>query len=204
MISQFNIGYLFSKIWGYEPPENFKIEKPDFATEQTQFKIDGNTMPTVSKTGSPYYGTDNLGREFFLPVWIDNYLIPFAVVSIDCTKTIVNTPLPERGGTVKELVSIDDYKISIKGICVSDDNTYPESDIITLFQKFQKNNVLEIKSVLTDIFLKGITSVYDNRIIKNPVIIRDLKFPAVAGIENVKPFELQCESDMIFDLIVTN
>jgi hypothetical protein len=118
----------------------------------------------------------------------------FFQLGITCKKTIISTPLPECGGSVKELISIDDYAINIKGMCVSQGNEYPEGDIQNLFDLFKKNESLEVRSVLTDIFLAG---TFGHR-----CAIREAKFPPLAGIEHVKPFELDLESDMIFDLII--
>src|SRR5207253_707355 len=95
-------------------------------------------------------------------------------------------------GTVKELISIDDYLINIKGILVNEENAYPESEIIDLHELFLKNQSIQLQCVLTDIFLKGS--------FEQKVVIRDLKFPAVTGIEHTKPFEMELESDMIYDL----
>lgn len=193
MANEFDIGSLFSRAFGYEPPDNFTIDKQTLEVNKVSFDIPAaGERKMLSDKGQQFYAEDALGREFFLPVWIDDYLIPFAVIGINCRKTIVSTPLPERGGSVSELISIDDYVINIKGMCVSEGDEYPESDIQQLFDKFKKPQSLKIRSVLTDIFLDG------NE--EHRCIIRELKFPPMAGIEHVKPFELDLTSDMIFDL----
>ena len=193
-INSFDIGSLFAKAFGYQPPDKFDIGKQSLDISISNFEIPkaGDRVET-SKKGMRYYAEDSLGREFFLPVWIDGLLIPFAVIAVTCRKTIVSTPLPERGGSVKELISIDDYMINIKGMCVSEGNEYPEGDIQKLFTLFTKGESLKVRSVLTDIILEG---VYDHH-----CVIREVKFPALAGVEHVKPFEIDLESDMIFDLI---
>jgi hypothetical protein len=186
---EFDINNLFSKAFGYQPPENFHID--DTAAEKA---ISGSL-------GSPYYANDLLGREMFLPVvftlGIKEYLIPFAVISINAKKIIVSTPMPERGGEVIELISISSYGINIKGIVITDDNSFPEDDIKDLQQLFLANESILLRSVLTDIFLspppgqKG----SDQR-----VVITEMKWPAVAGTENARPFEMDCMADTIFEL----
>jgi hypothetical protein len=57
---EFDINNLFSKAFGYQPPENFHID--DTAAEKA---ISGSL-------GSPYYANDLLGREMFLPVVLAN------------------------------------------------------------------------------------------------------------------------------------
>lgn len=180
---KFNLSDIFHQAFGYEMP------KEKFVIEQAPGRADKASL------GGRYYDTDIFGREFFLPVQLDGYVLPFAVVGVTCKKTIVSTAMPERGGTVKELISLDDYLINIKGILINDDNTYPESEIIDLHELFLKNESVNLQCVLTDIFLKGSFG--------QKVVIKDLKFPTVTGIEHAKPFEMELESDMIFDLIQT-
>jgi hypothetical protein len=61
--------------------------------------------------------------------------------------------MPERGGEVIELISINSYGINIKGIVITDDNSFPEDDIKDLQQLFLANESILLRSVLTDIFL---------------------------------------------------
>lgn len=166
---------IFRDAFGYGTPNAFQIEKKQ-----------------LSNLGQPYYGTDLLGREHFMPVYLNNYLLPFAVIGMTWSKTIVSTPMPERGGSVKELINIDDYKFNIKGIVLTEDNSFPEMQVRDIYELFKKNNSLQLRSVLTDIVLNGAFS--------HSVIITEIKWPAVTGIEHAKPFEMELESDMTFEL----
>jgi hypothetical protein len=179
MSSQINISKLFSNVFGYEVPPKLNI--PAASAKQV-----------TSKLGQPYYADDIYGREFFMPVTIDGLLIPFAVMSIGCRKTIIETSLPERQGSVKEIISIEDYQINVKGFIISPNDDFPEDEIIRLEQLFTKNASLEMRSVLTDIFLKGD---FDHHI-----VVKNINFPANPGVQHAKPFELDCLSDSIFDL----
>lgn len=176
---EFEIKDIFKKAFGYDAPPNFSIEKAEPRKES-------------SDLGQPFYYEDDLGREHFLPVFIDNLLIPFAVVSINTKKTIVSTAMPERGGSVHEIISVDDYDINIKGILINDDNNFPEGDIIDIQKLFELNKSISLRSALTDIFLKG-----ENY---HGVVIKSINYPAVSGVEHAKPFEIVCVSDMIFTL----
>lgn len=176
---EFNLNDIFKKAFGYEAPDKFKVPAADARLEQSQL-------------GQPYYGEDVFGREFFMPVTINNFLIPFAVLSVNCRKTIVDTPMIERGGSVKELIGLDDYVFNVKGILINDSNDFPEQQIIDIHELFKINAAVTMRSVLSDIFLSG---EFDHS-----VVIRELKFPANAAIEHAKPFEFDCISDMIFTL----
>ena len=179
-MAEFNIKKLYKKYFGIEPPP-FSIEK---ATGRT----------TISSLGQQYYADDLSGREFFLPVWFNEYLIPFAVIGMTWKKTFVDTPMPERGGSVHELISIDDYVFTIKGLLVNEDGEFPEKDIISLHEIFKINASVRLRSALSAIVLNGN---FDER-----VIIRAVDWPVISGVEHVKGFEVKVESDMIFDLTI--
>lgn len=185
---EFEIAKVFKDAFGYEAPRKFSTPAADERKE-------------TSDLGQSFYGVDALGREHFLPVRINDYLVPFAVISINAKKTIVSTPMPERGGSVHEIISVDDYAINIKGILINDDNNFPEKEIANIHKLFEVNNSVELRSALTDIFLRGgnRTSEQLNDLL-HQVVIKQVNYPAVSGVEHAKPFEIVCESDMIFTL----
>jgi hypothetical protein len=188
----FKIDDIFKKAFGYEVPKG-KFTLPT-APERKE----------VSDLGQAYYESDDLGREHFLPVKLNNYLVPFAVVGINAKKTIVSTSMPERGGSVHEIISVDDYAINIKGILINDDNVFPEKEITAIHKLFEVNNSIELRSALTDIFLRGGNKDSERlNDLLHQVVIKTVNYPAVAGVEHAKPFEITCESDMIFTLETT-
>jgi hypothetical protein len=170
---------IFRKTFGYEAPPAFQISQAPARLE-------------YSSLGQPYYESDIFKRESFLPVKLNGILIPFAVLSVTEKKTIVSTAMPERSGSVHELVSIDDYQFNIKGLLVDEDGNFPESGIIELHKVFKVNSSISLRSVTSDIFLSG---EFDHK-----VVIKEVKWPASAGIEHAKAFEIDCESDQIFEL----
>lgn len=181
-MAEFNIREIFRSAFGYEAPtKQFEIPSASARVEN-------------SLLGQPFYGIDALGREFFMPVWLDGYFIPFAVMSMNWRKTYISTSMPERGGSVKELINIDDYTFSIKGIFHNETNDFPEQPIIDLHNIFKKNQSIKLKSALSAIVLSG---EFDER-----VVIREIKFPDMQGVEHARAFEMSLESDMIFDLII--
>ncbi|MBK6819839.1 MAG: hypothetical protein IPG85_09755 [Bacteroidetes bacterium] len=100
------------------------------------------------------------------------------------------TPMTERKGSAIEIISQDNWKIYIRGFLFNHDREYPEEDIYKLKELFEKNESVVIRSVLTDLFL----------IAEDRVVITDINFPEVTGIEHVKPYEINLISDSIFDL----
>lgn len=180
-MAEFNIRDAYRDLFGYEPPQTFSI--PSAAARKEQ-----------SDLGQPYYETDLLGREFFLPIKIDGILIPFAVMSMNWKKHIVSTPMPERSGKVHELISIDDYVFNIKGLLVDENGEFPEKEIIALHKLFKINASVEMRSALSDIVLTGD--------FEHKVIIREIRWPAIAAVEHVRGFDIDCESDQIFTLTI--
>lgn len=177
-MAEFNLDKVFRDAFGYQPPTTtFSVAKaPD------------KKMSTAK--GQKLYAEDLAGREFFLPVEINDVLIPFAVMSMNWRKTIVSTPMPERGGSVHELISIDDYTFNIKGLLVDEDGFFPEQGIVDLHDVFLLNKSLRMKSALSAIVLQN----------GEQVIIKDVKWPHTPGVEHVKAFEIELESDQIFEL----
>ncbi len=207
----FSLAELFERAFGYKS----QAFHPEFSTVQ------GDTSPYRTEQGfygSPYYAADALGNEYFLPVTISyqekgktnsnstelsastgqlkKWNLPYPVVSITSRKTIVETHLTERRGSVKELVNIQDYEIKIRGFIINQANEFPESDVSTLRNIYEQNQALSIQCPITDIFL-----LRPDRSGSDQVVITDLKFPAVSGIKNVRPYELSMISDAPFNLV---
>ncbi|MBX2904995.1 MAG: hypothetical protein KF744_03095 [Taibaiella sp.] len=185
-----------------------------------QFQRVDKLREQQGKAGAPYYAKDSLGQEYFMPVSISYpdtsstasppsgvtsdsrsftsqkaWQLPYPVISIETTKTIVKTQLVERRGTVKEQINISDYIITIRGLIIGDD-TFPEKDISTLRDIYERNTAISIQCLLTDIFL-----LRPDRSGSDQVVITDLKFPATGSSETVRPYELKLISDEIFNLL---
>lgn len=190
-MAEFNLNKIFTDAFGYEPPTAaVKIEQAPARQEFSNF-------------GQPYYDTDLFGREFFMPVQLGGILIPFAVISCVWKKTFVSTGMPERGGTVKELISIDDYAITIKGILISVGNEFPEAQVLEQHHLFKRNESVELRSALTDLFLSGKSDAAGNDPTGHRVVIKEMNWPEVSGVEHAKPVSITVESDLIFELEIT-
>jgi hypothetical protein len=176
-MSEFLIRDIFQRSFGYQPQEEFRIEQALARRES-------------SDLGQPYYDVDDLGREHFMPIRLNGWLIPFGVVSVTPRKNVVSTPMVERDGSVHEIISINDYSINIKGILLIRENDYPEAEVIKLHDIFRINAAVELRSAKTDIFLKG----------EDKVVITEVPLLATPGIQQAQPFEINCMSDKIFTL----
>lgn len=192
----FDLADLYKQTFG----TNAKILFKDNTTQSgSDNKLKFESKPAesnqYSKLGTPFYEKvegDALGREFFLPVTLGGLKLPYCVVRITCKKTIVETALVNRKGTVKELINTEDYNIKLRGFVIGENNELPDQAITDLKDLFEKDESVVLRNALTDIFLTG----------DDKVVIKSIDFPEVKGVKNVRPFEMDIVSDSEFTLIV--
>lgn len=141
-------------------------------------------------TGVPLYEKLKGGGVAFMPVWIEDNLLPITRMSIARRKITNLTPMTGKKGSVKELVRADDYEILIQGIAFGHDKIYPEEEIILLEQLQSLNRSLSMRSALTDIFIQD-----------GYAVVTDFRLPPSRS-EHVQPWEMKLLSDEIFDLII--
>ena len=142
-----------------------------------------------SRTGVPFYEEIN-GRLSFMPVWIDDNLLPITRLGISRRKVINETAITSSSGTVKELIRADDYNITIQGLAFGHDKIFPEDELAMIERLVNENKSLSIRSAVTDMFLQD-----------GYVVITDLNLPPPRT-EHVQPYELKLLSDEMFDLII--
>lgn len=147
--------------------------------------------------GSPYFSKDALGREYYMPIMLDGMELPSAVIRITGAKEIVETPLQGHRGSVKEIINIEDYRITIRGLIISETPEYPEAVVNQLRKIFEKNVPVELRCPITDIFL-----VTPERKGFDKVVLYGIDFPEITGVMNVRPYELIMKSDEPFDMII--
>jgi hypothetical protein len=175
MAASFDIKKIFRESWGYQPPVFDVVLQPEQSTTQAN-----------------YFAKGLFGRPYFMPVQLGAVELPNPVIRITNRKTIVETALVGRPGTVKELIGQEDYKINIKGIIIMENNNYPEDEIKKIHKLYQEDKALTINSALTNILLGE----------DSTVVITDLSWPEMAGVQNVKTYEMNLISDIPFDLIL--
>lgn len=134
------------------------------------------------------------GYWYFMPVSLNykeqDYELQNAVISVSNKKTIVETAMVGRQGTVKELISMDDYEISLSGALIDDD--FPDVSIQTLNNLYCVNATMKLKSALTDLFMTS----------EDSVVIKSIEFSAMKGTENVQLYTMKLVTDKSFDLII--
>lgn len=149
---------------------------------------------THSDLGSVLRKQDAQGRYYFLPVVLEHkgkeYEIPNAFISFTGKKNIVETPMVGRKGTVKELINIDDYEISIQGVVQAED--FPEAELVALNELYSINESVILKCALTNVFLEE-----DDKVVIKSFDVSDMK-----GTDSFVIIKMSLITDRNFELII--
>lgn len=168
------------------------------------------------------YPKNTLGVPLFFPLsFIDDkgdgsvLQLPDApLVQIEAHKTVVKTAVAGRDFTVKEIISADDYTITIRGIKVIGETqqaftTFGEIQKNALPTEYQADYIDEVfpgdfMQELNKWFLKHRDLRIDCELTSllgiQRVVIEDLKFPLLEGYVNILPYEIKCVSDTDWEL----
>lgn len=201
MISgQFDIKSLYQAVFGHLPGGGYS-ETPIEATIEQSVPYFSGLAAADDESGEFVTVRRSLnantfdGRPLFMPVKIGGLLLPNEpTILITAQKNIVETALAgsARRGTVKELISVEDYQITIRGIALTEEMEkklqYPEDMVKKINDLFNNPVSLEIECALTN--LLGIYR----------VVIKSVAFPEMVGVQHAQAYELQCVSDEDFDL----
>lgn len=171
-----------------------------FGAAAPPFEIqEQHVEPSASAAQSPLYARDANGRYYFLPVKLGGIQLPYPIIRISGRKMIVDTPLVARRGSVKELISLEDYQISIMGLIIGSGKTpadvWPEAGIKELRDLYERNESLSLENALTDIFL-----IRPETGGKDKVVIVGMDIPPIRGSETVVGYRIDLIADQEFVL----
>jgi hypothetical protein len=187
-----NLLELYSTTFGYKGIPHVGLKQSAYVPEGSKLsEIEIVKAFGEDSTGSFTRTSSTLGTPFFMPCKIDGFQLPNEpIVTLKKTKTIIETPIDGNEGTFKEHYSGGDWNITIKGLCIMDDDTdeYPEEQVRALRKIIEKKTGLDVVCRLLSYFNINHLSIYD------------CDFPAIEGAPGIQPYELQCKSDKYFDL----
>jgi hypothetical protein len=199
-MTNFSINQLFEKAFGFKRGKDYDGEQASVGkvTERTYNAFglgdtEGGQNPNLINVRQQLQARSYLGESLFMPVALGGVLLPNEpTISLSSSKTIVETPLVSstRHGTVKELISIDDWRITLRGIAITDTDTeiYPEDWIDKLHKLYLRNESVEIVCGLTQ--LLNIQR----------VVIKNFELPEMIGIQHAQAYQLELVSDYEFIL----
>lgn len=197
-MSKFSLGGILASFIGYKgipyPGGFFPDKPPKYQGSDYEYPGEAASEKTHSDLGSVLRKKDAQGRWYFMPVVLEHkgteYEIPNAVISITGKKTIVETAMVGRKGTVKELISVDDYEINIAGVAL--DRDFPDQQIAKLNDLYSINEAVTLKCALTDIFLEE----------EDKVVLKSIDFQEMRGCETAQVFKMSLVTDRSFELIL--
>jgi hypothetical protein len=179
---EFNIEQLYKMAFGYV---GLPFPLGSFSRERLSTSLDSIVKSIIGKN-------DVYGKPYFMPVRLNGTWLPNSpTMSITRQKRIVSTVVAGKSGTIKELISADDFKLQIRGFAINfESNDYPYDDVQKIKELEQINKSIEIFSDLTVMFEI------------NNVVIESFNLPEIVGLQNVQPYEFSLVSDDDFDVIV--
>ena len=139
------------------------------------------------------YELSYLGTPVLHPVTLSygetSLYIPDVINTVKRAKTIVMTPVQGRKGTVKEYIAAQDYTITLQGLLVGQDGSFPEAKLRELIRICEAREPVAITSDYIRLF--GVFA----------AVISEENFTRLAGFENLQPFELTLVEDTPIDLV---
>ena len=206
-----DIQNLYARTFGRKP---YVVEEPRPATEINTYNVQPGNQSAVlvnRANGAPLTATDGYGVDIWLPVELYNLptgvgengrlKLYYGTVRITASANMVRTPLVERKGSVKELYSIDDYKITLKGFFIDKQyRSLPVEDIRALKELHERGQAFSIYNAITDIVLADTSNPGFEQ---QKVVMTSFELPDKdGGRKSMQPYIITLESDNVFTLEV--
>ena len=113
------------------------------------------SITNKNSIGTAKIGRTHLGTPFFMDVEIDKTRLPNEpLLTFSTQKRIIQTVVvgSQNRGTVKELISANDYKIKIEGVCIEPGKReYPTDQVNKIIKLCQLQEALEFKNDLAQL-----------------------------------------------------
>lgn len=213
LIPNIDLGFVASilgDVYGFNSPIylpwNFKSEyEARGYTIPEQFlgyeNLDLETPDRPSMFGTPIFGSFTIkGGKYLIfdkskgtlvPKAIDDFEFPVtSIIEFRRPKVITKSPMIGGAGTVKEIYGLDDWAISIKGVCLNDPS---RKDVETRTARSQQIKLCELNEIVGHLVIKS-GSIFLNKKIFN-IVMEDVIFSPIQGKPDVIPFEIPCCSD---------
>ncbi len=205
MDNSYRISQVLESVFGVEspvfippssfiPPQEIKgfsgvtIKLEEFAETKTSWMGTPIVMPLYFKGGpniKMYNETGQITENRF-----GDFMLPAAsLIDFSREKLFSETKVSGGYGTVKEVYGLDDWQITIRGVCLD------EPGVRTAQQ--QKKSLLMWESVVDGIEVYG--QVFDQMLVFR-IFIKKATFREIEGRPSTIPFELECISDMPIEL----
>jgi hypothetical protein len=143
-------------------------------------------------TATTYLGTPVFSSFVFSEVQEEGLTeldLQTVLISVDKTKNVIETPVQNRAGSVKEYISDGDYRINLSGALVSKERTVAPVEDAELLDRFcSLGQALEVGSTFLQIF--DVLS----------VVVLDYTISERRGTRNTYDFKINMVSDNPIEL----
>lgn len=198
-MAQFNLNQLMLQAFGitgkYFIADLFNRDKIELNYPDTPELLEVDAVLATSLLGTPIYEqvtleynrTDAQGNSV-----TESYTLEDGtMLDIVQPKIIIKTPIAGADGTVKEFISMDDHRITLRGLLVNNlSNKYPIEKVMALRKVFKYNKEVTVQSrLLTELDV-------------HQLVLENLELPTLEGYQNVQPYVLTALSDKPVELII--
>lgn len=183
-MARFDIEQLYNTSYGFIAPGWTRRKAIDRIKRAEEY-----TINSPGETPPPALGL--LGAPIMLPCDLDDVRLPNEpLIDIAGEKLIVKTQIDGNSGTFKELYATGDWQVTIRGICVDEENPddYPEDQVRAIRNIIERQTHVRVVNRLTALF--GIEY----------LAIENYSMPAEEGRIGMQRYELRCLSDKEFPL----
>ena len=184
-MTDFNIPLIYANAFGIRGKQ-FRIPGAEPAARGADFRVD---MPEET-TGA---GFSYLGIPYFMRTKLNGLQLPNEpMIDITGGKRIALTEMDGANGTFKELYSLDDYKITIRGLLITEDgsNDFPETQLRDLNELYLTAGELSITNQLCAM----LNIAY--------IAIQSIDYPSAEGLQGAQPYVITALSDNRVNLII--
>jgi len=167
----------------------------------TNYNIEGfEKWDYINNQNAQVFSSQFLGLAVFSDVILQNttdqsfFQMLQVLITVNQTKNIVKTVVQGRNGTVKEMISLGDYQVSLEGgIYESNKFKYPMDDVRKLERLLATPEALKVISP----FLNEIFEVHY-------LVVENYDFPQEKGKQNVQTFSIKSISDDPPEMNISN
>lgn len=132
-----------------------------------------------------------LESDFLLPCSLGDFSFKVEpLIRVSGSNSIVKTKVANLPGTVKEHISEDDLKITLRGILINKADELPTDQVKALRKELKRQEAIPINNALLRAF--GVTK----------VVVDNYVFPDEEGVQNAQSYILELTSDNEHDLVL--
>lgn len=196
-MSAFDIIGLYGRLTGHVviSPFNYKpISNKYEVTIDETYEAPIGVWDDDTMTGEGQRQSSLTGSLFVMPLKIGDYKFAIdPIISVSSSREIVRTIMPGFAGTIKEVISDDDYRITMRGLIINEDNDdYPYEQVAELDALKKSTSALTVENKLLNLCF-GV----------NQLVIESMEFEGAEGMQCMQTFVISALSDRDVELTET-